>query len=204
MTFYAVELDICPAYGWQAGPSGMTRIRTLRNGHERRNAEASIARHTFLLPFLSIRDADYLEYIKAAHMSMWAMKDSFLVKDWSDYQAVNEPLGPAPSGTAAVQLTRTYTFGPASRVRDIEKPVAGSIVYQNGVAKAGTLDTLTGLFTPSTSWAEGEPLTWTGEFRVPVRFNNDYMPMTIDNRIEGQNGNYAMNGSVELIEVFGE
>jgi hypothetical protein len=30
------------------------------------------------------------------------------------------------------------------------------------------------------------------------------MPMTIDNRIEGQNGNYAMNGSVELIEVFGE
>lgn len=207
MTFYAVELDICPAYGWQAGPSGRTRIRALRNGHERRNAEASIARHTFLLPFLNIRDADYLEYIKAAHMSMWAMKDSFLVKDWLDYQVVNQSLGSAPSGSTAVQLVKTYV--PENwagvvpvRTRDITKPVSGAVIYQSGSPKEGTLDTTTGLFTPSTAWTEGQPLAWTGEFRVPVRFNNDYMPMSLDSRMG--DGDAAVNGSVELIEVLGE
>lgn len=209
MTFYAVELDIAPAYGWQAGPSGNTRIRALRNRHERRNSEASIAQHFFTLPFLNIRDSAYLEYLKSAHMAMYANLHSFLVKDFSDFRAVNESLGAAPGGTTAVQLVKTYvpdtwSLLVPSRSRDITKPVAGTVIYQSGVAKAGTLDTLTGLFTPSTAWTEGAPLTWTGEFRVPVRFNNDYMPMTIDNRIEGDNGNYAMNGSVELIEVIGE
>lgn len=198
MTFYAVELEgVCPAYGWQAGPSGNTQITTLRNSHERRNAKADIARHYFNLPFQNIESLDYLQYLKAAHMAMYAMTHSFLVKDWLDYACAAESLGTAPSGTTAVQLKKTYTFGPASRSRNITKPVAGAVIYQNGVAKAGTLDTDTGLFTPDTDWNAGAALTWTGEFRVPVRFNNDYMPMTLDN--PGR-----VNGSVELIEVFGE
>lgn len=207
MTFYAVELDICPAYGWQAGPSGSTRIRSLRNRHERRNAEASIAQHIFILPFLNIRDEVYLSYLKAAHMAMWAMKDSFLVKDWLDYQVVGQSLGSAPSGTTPVQLVKTYvpdtwTGIVPSRTRDITKPVSGAVIYQAGIPKSGVLSTTTGLFTPSTSWTEGQPLTWTGEFRVPVRFNNDYMPMSLDSRMG--DGDAAVNGSVELIEVFGE
>lgn len=200
MTFYAVELDICPAYGWQGGPQGSTRIRMLKNRHERRNANAELAQHVFTLPFQNITDADYLAYLKSAHMAMYAMTHSFLVKDWSDFLGVGEPLGDAPAGSTPVQLMKTYSFGPASRTRDITKPIAVTL-YQGVTPKAGTFSTTTGLFTPNTNWTEGEPLTADFEFRVPVRFNNDFLPMSIDSR----GGNRAlMNGSVDLIEVFGE
>ena len=203
MTFYAVELDLVPAFGWQGGPEASTRIIALRNRSERRNIEAAHPRHRYILPFQNITDGAYLAELKAAHLAMYGQAHSFLVKDHSDYEAFDEPLGNAPAGTAAVQLVKTYSFGPATRVRTITKPVAGAVIEQGGVAKAGTLDTLTGLFTPSTDWTEGAALTWSGEFRVPVRFASDYLPMTIDEKF-GADGAFAMNGSVELVEVFGE
>lgn len=205
MTFYAVELDICPAYGWQGGPQGDTRIVKLRNRHERRNANTELAQHLFTLPFSNITSEDYLLYLKNAHMAMHAMLHSFLVKDWLDFNVTGQSLGDAPSGSTPVQLVKTYPFGPVIRSRPITKPVAGLVVYQDTgsgpVVKPGTTDPLTGIFTPTTGWTAGADLTWTGEFRVPVRFNNDYMPMSIDNK-SGQR--HIVNGSVDLIEVFGE
>lgn len=199
--FYDVELDICPSYGWQGGPQFNTRVVALRNGHERRNAQADQVRHAFTLPFLNIRRADYLAYLKSAHLAMRGNLHSFKVKDRSDFEAVDEPLGAAPAGTAAVQLRKVSTFGLATYTRTITKPAGSVVVKQGGVAKAGTVDVLTGLFTPTTAWTEGAALTWSGQFFVPVRFDNDFMPMTIDSRsVEG----YAMNGSVQVIEVFGE
>ncbi len=203
MTFYAVELDLCPAFGWQGGPEFVTRVRELRNRHERRNANAALVRHRYLLPFQNITDADYLTELKNAHLAMRGQTHSFLAKDHADYQAVTESLGVAPSGSAAVQLVKNYAFGAAGYARQITKPVAGAVVYQAGVAKPGTISTLTGLFTPTTAWTAGQAITWTGEFRVPVRFASDYLPMTIDDRF-GSGGAFAMNGSVELTEVFGE
>lgn len=199
---YAVELEnVTPAYGWQGGPEGDTEVVALRNRHEHRNAIGSQMRHRFTLPFQNIRRADYLAYLKAAHLAMRARTHSFLVKDWLDFSAAVESLGAAPAGSTAVQLVKTYTFGPASFQRLITKPVAGAVVYQDGVAKAGTLDTATGLFTPGTAWTEGLALSWTGQFRVPVRFDNDFLPFSIDNASGGQ---HVVNGSVDLIEVFGE
>lgn len=202
MTHYAVELDnVCPAYGWQGGPEADTEVTALRNRHERRNAVGARMRHRFTLPFQNIQRASYLAYLKAAHLAMRGRLHSFLVKDWLDFAATLESLGNAPSGSTAVQLVKTYAFGPASFERLITKPVAGAVVYQAGVAKTGSLDTSTGLFTPATAWTEGLALTWTGEFRVPVRFDSDYLPFSIDNASGGQ---HIVNGSVDLIEVFGE
>ena len=201
------ELDLCPAYGWQGGPEFSTRIIALRNGHERRNANWDLMKHHFILPFQNITDANYLLYLKSVFLAARGQTESFLAKDWSDFEADGESLGVAPSGTTAVQLKKVATFGATTYNRTITKPVStGLVVYQadgsgNPVAKAGTVDTTTGLFTPSTSWTAGRALTWDGEFRVPVRFASDILSMSIDNRA---GAHYAMNGSVELIEVFGE
>lgn len=207
MSFYEVELDICPGYGWQGGPAGDTYIARLRGRQEYRVSRADDDQHTFVLPFNNILTEDYAQYLKSFHQAMYAMTHSFLVKDWLDFELDGSSQGTAPSGTTPVQLQKVYTVYAgavpiATRTRDITKPVAGTvIVLQNGVAKAGTYSTTTGLFTPSTSWTLGAALTATGEFRVPVRFNNDYMPFSIDNK----NGNqHIVNGSVELIEVFNE
>jgi len=92
---------------------------------------------------------------------------------------MNQLAGWSSSGTAAIQSTKPYTNGRFSTVRTITKPVSGAIVYVDGVEKAGTLDTATGLFTPTNPWAGGV-LTWTGEFDVPVRFASDRLPITLN------------------------
>ena len=201
---YPVEIDVAPGFGWQASPEFTTLIKTLKNGRERRNAENDVVRHRYSLPFLNIPDNAYLLQIKSCFLAVRGQLHAFLVRDATDYRAVDDALGLAPAGSAPVQLVHVATFGAASYERVISKPVAGTVVLrQNGVIKAGAADPLTGLFTPTTAWAEGAVLTWSGEFRVPVRFASDSLPMTIDERF-GAGGPYAMNGSIELVEVFGE
>lgn len=205
--FIDTELSIGPSYGWQGGPGSSVRPKGLRNQHERREIQQDLPRHTFTLPFRKIRNVDYLIQLKAAFVVCRGPGHSFKVRDWSDYEATAEALGAAPAGTAAVQLLRNYTFGTETLARPITKPDAASVVvYQNTgsgpVAKPGTVDPLTGLFTPSTAWTAGAALTWTGRFFVPVRFANDAMPTSIPSNY-GSEG-FAIEGSVDLIEVFGE
>lgn len=199
--FYPVEIDACPAYGWQGGPSIDVLIKRLVSGREKRKPQSFVRLHSYILPFQNISDLAYLEEIKSAFMAMGGPTDSFLVKDWSDFIAENEPLGVSPAGSTPVQLLRTYTFGGASHSRVITKPVTGAVISQNGVPKAGTLDTLTGLFTPTTAWTPAAILTWDGEFRVPCRFDQMSLQSTIDNRL---GTGYATNGSVTLVEVYRE
>lgn len=203
--FYPVEIDACPAYGWQGGPSIDVLIKRLVSGREKRKPQSYVRLHSYILPFQNIHDVKYLEEIKAAFMAMGGPTDSFLVKDWGDFKAFQEPLGVAPAGSTPVQLLRTYTFGTgpgaAFHSRTITKPVAGAIIQENGATKAGTLDTLTGLFTPTTPWTPAALLTWTGEFRVPCRFDQMSLQSSIDNRA---GDGYATNGSCTLVEVIGE
>lgn len=202
MTALATVLDITPAYGWQGGPSFNTRVIGLKNGAERRNALWADPRHHFTLPFQNIKDDAYLLHLKSVFLVTRGQTHSFLAKDWSDFRATGESLGNAPAGSAAVQLQKVATFGAATYTRAITKPKTGTVtVYQDGTEKAGTFDTATGLFTPSTAWTEGDALTADFEFYVPVRFASDLLPMSIDNR---SGSNYVMNGSIELVEVFGE
>jgi uncharacterized protein (TIGR02217 family) len=202
MPFYPVEIDCAPAFGWQGGPNIDVLIKRLANRHEKRNKQSDYAEHTFNLPFQNILDDAYLAYIKNAFMAMGGPTDSFLAKDWGDYRATNEPLGLAPAGSTPVQLLKTYIFGTAAYSRPISKPLAASVVvYQGGVPKAVTASPLTGLLVPTTPWTEGAVLTGDFEFRVPVRFGEMSLPSTIDNR---SGSRYVVNGSVSLVEVFGE
>lgn len=204
MALYAVEIEIVPAFGWMAAPEFDTLIRTLRNGHERRNARATQVRHRYTLPLKNITSTAYLAELKSAFLAVRGQAHSFLAKDHSDFAVIGESLGLAPAGSTAVQLIKVSTWGAAEYTRTISRPVqAGFVMYQDGIAKPGTLDASTGLFTPDTDWTESSPLNWTGEFRVPVRFASDSLPMSIDDRF-GAGGAYAMNGSIELLEVFGE
>lgn len=205
--FYPVEIDACPAFGWQRGPFVDVLIKPLVSGREKRKPQSNLRKHTFILPFMNIFSQDYLTYINNAFLALHGPTDSFLAKDYLDHRAVNQVLGVAPSGSTPVQLVKTYTFedefavGP-TYTRIITKPkVAGLAVRSNGGAKAVTVDTLTGLITPTTPWTPGQLLTGDFEFRVPVRFDQMSLPSTIDNR-SGER--LISNGSVSLIEVDGE
>ena len=57
----------------------------------------------------------------------------------------------------------------------------------------------TGVLTFTAAPANGAVLRWSGTFDVWVRFTDDYLPFSIDDRDASLE--YRVNGSVGLIEV---
>lgn len=181
--------------GFSAMPTRFTRVKALRNGHERRNANWTQARRRYTSRYGAFTRAMREELLNLAHAAE-GMTYAFLFKDWSDYRVEGQALG-VGSGTTPVQLVKTYTFGSRTHTRTITRPVASTlVVYDAGVVKAGTVDATTGLFTPATAWSGGA-ITADFEFDVPVRFASDEIEFVLPHRDIAE-------VNVELIEVFGE
>lgn len=199
--FYPVEMDVCPAYGWQGGPVSDVLIRMLRNRHERRNKRGDLMQHTYTLPFQNILAEEYFEDIKNAFMAMGGPTDSFLANDYWDNTATLSPFGTGNGVETSFFLSKRYPFGSAFYDRPITKPVSGAVIRVNGVVTAASVNTLTGEVVFGAPPANASVLTWSGGFRVPVRFADFSLLPSIDTRSRGE---FVMNGSCSLIEVFGE
>lgn len=196
MTTIDAELEICPAYGWQGGPEFNTLIKQLRSGRERRRPLWDYAKHRYTLPFQNITNAAYLLELKSLFMAARGQAESFLVRDSSDYLANDAVFGFGNGTEDEFDLLIGYTFGSAQYARKIMHPV-NPVFYVNGTPATATFsEGIVTFDSPPSSLAE---LSWSGEYRVPVRFASDAMPMSIDN-ISGNN--FIMNGSIELIEVW--
>lgn len=197
MTMIDARMSQKAEAGFSAVVGSSTRVTGKRNGHERRNANWVNKKRRYTSRYAGWDQemrADLLTQVMVAD----GMVYSFRFRDWTDYSVTDESLGAAPSGSTPVQLKKTYTKGTATKSRDITKPVASTVtVYQNGVAKAGTLDDMTGLFTPTTAWTAAAALTWTGEFDVCVRFATDEPEFVLPHRD-------ICEVVCELVEVFGE
>lgn len=200
--FIDAELDICPGFGWQGGPSFNTRVVTTQSWMERRNANNIECRHAYTLPINNINDYDYLTLLKQVYLACRGQLNSFKVKDYSDFEATAEVFMEGDGTTTAFQLSKTSTFGIASYVRFISKPMATPVITLDGSVVTPTIDYGTGIVTFGTAPTAGQIGRWTGEFWVPVRFNSDSLATTIDNR--NGSGDYFVNGNIDLIEVFGE
>ncbi|MEO1610633.1 MAG: DUF2460 domain-containing protein [Pseudomonadota bacterium] len=107
----------------------------------------------------------------------------FRFKNWTDYQALTQPLGQGDGATKAFQLVKVYASGGEAESRVITKPVDGTVkIYRNGIeAVSGwSLDTTTGLVTFTSAPADGVQVTADFEFDVPMRFDSDRMDITIE------------------------
>ena len=198
MILPGVELAVCPAYGWQGGPEFETLVKRLRSGHERRRPLWGTVKHRYALPFQNIGSDEYLTDLKSIYLAAMGQAHSFLVKDFSDFEAVNEVFGVGDGDEVAFDLLKTYAVGAASYTRRILFPVDATF-YVNGTPADAEFDPDSRKVVFDTAPADQAVLSWSGEFRVLVRFASDAFPMTIDNRMGDV---YAMNGSVELMEVW--
>jgi uncharacterized protein (TIGR02217 family) len=196
MTTIDAELDLTPDYGWQVQPEFNTLIKQLRSGRERRRSLWGYVKHRYTLPFNNITDASYLNKLKSVFLACRGSTESFIVKDYSDYLATAEIFGAGDGTETQFDLFVVSIFGSASYARRVFYPV-NPVFYVNGVPAAASVDG--GVVTFSSAPADSSVLSWSGEFRVPVRFATDTFPMTIDNR---SGDNYVMNGSVDLLEVW--
>lgn len=200
MAHINAEIDVTPGFGWLVEIGFTVDVTKLRSGMEARNLVDPRSMRRFVLPFNNILNQQYLDHLCAIFEASHGGWHTINIHDHANDTATLASIGNAPSGTTPVQLKIPITVGGQTHTRKITRPLSsGFVLFQSGTPKAGTLATSTGLFTPDTAWTEGQPLTWSGQFRVPGRFKNATLPMTIDNKSAGQ---YVMNGSVELIEVL--
>lgn len=191
MAFINTRLSQCVAYGFSGGPNYSTLIVPLENGREQRNRQWLYPKHSYSAQYLNLDKKQQREILAAFHAAA-GREHVFRFKDWNDFEAIAEPLAPVVGTSTPVQLVKTYTLGAQATVRLVQAPVSATI-RRNGIAVAGTLDTGTGLFTPSAPWVAGT-FTWDGEFDVWVRFASDFNAFTIG-------APNARTCEVELIEV---
>lgn len=199
MAFIERRLLECVAYGTSGGPTWMTRKIGLRSGVTRRNPLRSRPMYRFNVLYRNLLPADHNEVISAFNACMGGVH-SFRLKDWADYQAVDELLPVlGTGGIQNVQLIKNYDFDTQSLARSIRKPVVGTVTLTaDGAPLTASIDYATGIatFTAGAS----DILRWSGEFDVPVMFESDELLFSGDDK--GVNGLF-LTADVPLVEDFG-
>lgn len=204
-------IPACETFGWVGGPEFMTRIVEMRNGRERRNAEWANARHRFQLPYGNLESSDYAK-IKSHHLVCRGRLHNFLYQDRLDHSAKAAVFGIAEAGQTAFQLGKTSELDGVSYFREVNclyRPdpaspgdaleVVPTIMVDGTPTTAFSIDPDTGAGEFDSPLTGGEVLTWSGEFSIWVRYDNDHLPWSIDNRFAS--GPYAISGTVDLIEM---
>lgn len=183
--------------GSRFGHAYNTRIHTLRNGTERRNPRWSLPLLRGAVLFNNVPPELHKEVIKTHHACMGSLI-GFRFKDWSDHRAEAEVIGTGTGSEQTLQLKKTYSFGTVNTERPITKPVQGTVtVFSNGAEVPGAVvDYNTGIVTFTAT--DGEEITWTGEFDVPVRFESD----EIDFAVAGANSAFLiLTADVGIVEI---
>lgn len=196
MSFVDERLLECVSYGTAGGPTFRTRKVALRSGIVRRNALRSRPLYRFNIIYKNLQPEDHHEVI-AAFNACYGGVYSFRLKDWADFQATNELLEELGTGSPqTLQLIKTYTFGSQAVARPIRKPVNGTVTLtHNNISQSASVDYSTGLVTFTAP--AGHIIRWSGEFDVPVMFEDDELAFSGDDK--GVNGLF-LNADVALIE----
>lgn len=199
-------IPACEGFGWNGGPSFQTRIKTLANGRERRNADWSQEKNRYTLPFQNI-DADAYRGIRQMFQVCRGMANPFLYKDPLDYQAQGEEFAVADGVRTEFQLSKLSAIEGVIYQREVhalyvpgddgEALDASIVVTVNGTPTVVTLDRDRGLVIFAVAPSAGAILRWSGKFSVWVRFDADWLPFSIDDRMSG---GFAHNGQVTLLQ----
>lgn len=195
MSFIETRILDCVAYGTQGGPTFSTRMVPLNSGIVRRNPNRVRPIYRYSVIYRNLQAADHAQVI-AAFNACLARVHSFRLKDWADFQATGEALGVAAAGSQTMQLQKTYTFGGQSTVREIRKPVDGTVqVFADGSPISATVDYATGEVTFTASI--GQAITAAFQFDVPVMFDTDELAFSNDDR---NDSGLFLTADVPLIE----
>lgn len=173
MAFFEQLIPVTISPGASSAPAFATSIQKLRGGAEYRNALWAHPLRTFNTSYGN-RDRQLVEdELLAFAMSTMGSLHAFRAKDWSDFTATDEQIGTGDGVVWWFRLTKRY----GTYVRRISKPdpatvtirLDGDLVDPAGYVIDAVNGTVLFLVTPSV----GQIITWSGEFHVPVRFEDD-------------------------------
>lgn len=129
---------------------------------------------------ISYPTSDYDGSIAVSVKEMWKASRggiAFRFRDWDPINSVldDEVIGTKDGTTTAFQITKTWTVGGQSQVRNITRPVSPLVVKLNGVVQASgySIDYSTGILTFSSGTGTQE-ISVSGVYDIPVRFDGGY------------------------------
>jgi len=211
MTFPTYRLPPDIEAGAQGGPEFATVIQESVSGQEQRVRVWAKCRAKYDIGYSVMNSADPVGNYRAVVALFYAHAGRFRpfrFKDWGDFEASNTWFGTGTGAQVGFQLSKTYdpsqvllgAPGTYFYTRDIYLPATTPVIRVNGVVQTVTTHYTigsTGLVTFVTAPPSGHAVTWDGEFDIPVRFDVDYLPVTMNVN------DIAEIGSISLREVIG-
>lgn len=176
----------CPTFGFTVNPRYLVRIVEREGGYERRDRRWSRP----LSYYTTVPTGDQAEGDIQNVLAFWhavgGRAEAFRFKDWSDYKScpvqdtptpLDQPLAYEAGSPGGYRLSKEYTVGALTQVREIYKPKGDTIRIANALgveqdASTWTIDEATGLLSTGGGFS-GVPATWGGEFYVSVRFDSE-------------------------------
>jgi uncharacterized protein (TIGR02217 family) len=172
--------------GAKGGPRFNTFISSSEGGAETATINWTSPLHEYDVAY-GIQERLELDEVRAFFISRRGRAYGFLFKDWNDYSASVQLIGVGNGTNNVFQLTKTYTDAILPFTRKITRPVVGTVTISvNAVPRVeGThynVNYTTGVvtFTGGNTPPNGQNVTSTFQFDVPVRFESDSMPTTLE------------------------
>lgn len=189
-----IRLDENIEKGAEGGPTFSTTVFTFSSGAEQRNQNWARVRSSYDISYGIQQKAQYAA-VRSFFYARRGRFRGFLFKDWTDYFTTAEPIATADGVGKIYQLVVTYTDDVSPFTRRITRPLASSLVmYVDGVSKAYSLGSL-GVVTLTDLPTIGQVVTADFQFDVPVRFDQDDLPVTAQTE---DDGTYP---SIKIIEL---
>lgn len=204
--FHEVRLAQDISYGASGGPQFLTSVVEMASGHEQRNREWAEARNIYDIG-LGLRSENDLSELLSFFRARAGRANGFRYKDWLDFKSsmpdqtsadTDQQIAIGDGMEVSFQLTKTYDSGGTTHVRNITKPVLGTVAIALDNVTQGSgwqVDVTTGIVTFDVAPAAGIFITAGFEFDVPVRFSEDFLAITLESFQAGH------IPSISLIEV---
>lgn len=185
-----IPADVAP--GGSVAPRFNTWIKQLRGGGEYRNALWSQPLRTFSVTYQARGQARIEDELQRFLMETSGSLVGFRVRDWSDYKAVGQLTGTGDGTTFWFRLVKTYgTFA-----RRIYKPEPDTVTVQidgeDVAAGDYAVDVENGAIVMRMPPADGARITWSGNFDVPCRFEDDAFDIVMQTEDIGGTGRIGL------------
>jgi uncharacterized protein (TIGR02217 family) len=198
--FIEVQFPVDISYGSSGGPEYATNILNTTNGCEIRQIKLYNSKMKFNIS-TGIRNKQQVEQLISFFRCCKGRYTAFRFKDWTDFKGQSEAVKIINNNN--LQLIKTYKLHDnTTEERIITKPVKNTVFIYIDKEKIDEaqleIDYTKGriILPPHIKITENTRITADFEFDVPVRFDIDYLPITIENY------NFYSLTPIQLIEVL--
>jgi len=190
-SFHETQFPPNISYGAKGGPIRLTQVVQKSNGFEERNQPAEHSRRKYNAA-AGLRSIEHVQDILRFWEARRGKLYGFRWKDWADYQTsygkqvptdVDVIQGVGDGTEQQFQLVKRYIDAGEEYIRPIHKPVENTVsisIDDTPLASGWSVDLTSGVVTFDAAPALDAVIKAGFQFDVPVRFDADQLPVSVD------------------------